>query len=49
MVRSLLLLLLLALAGCGTSQRPPPDTSSPCAVSEGSYACQVERYRNIGM
>lgn len=37
---------LLALTACaGVSQ--PSYTASPCAISEASYECQVERYRNV--
>ncbi|HEX7888396.1 MAG TPA: hypothetical protein VF522_03470 [Ramlibacter sp.] len=56
MPKSLLAVLLLALAGCGNL--PPPELQtpsqleysihSPCAVGgEHSYACQVERYNNV--
>ena len=37
--------LLLALAGCSGVPRQYP--ASPCAVSEASYACQIERYHNV--
>lgn len=40
------LLLALALAACSAAPRSY-DTSSPCAVSEASYACQVIRYHNV--
>jgi hypothetical protein len=41
---------LLALGAC--SALPPPaarpvNTTSACAASETSYACQVERYNNV--
>lgn len=37
--------LLLALAGCSPPSRT--DAPSPCAIDEGSYACQIERYHNV--
>ena len=39
-------LLFLALAGCSTAARYD-DSASPCAKSESSYECQVERYNNV--
>jgi hypothetical protein len=46
MIKSLTLIVLLALAGC--SALPPPQlVASPCATSEASYECQVERYHNV--
>ena len=43
------LVLLLALAGCSGAPRQY-DTSSPCSGgNEGSQACQVYRYQNVGM
>jgi hypothetical protein len=46
MARNLLLLMLLALAGC--SALPPTHAApSPCDAGEATYACQVERYHNI--
>jgi hypothetical protein len=41
---------LLALSGC--SGLPPARyqaAPSPCAVSEASYECQVERYQNVNV
>lgn len=46
MVRFFAVGLLLAIAGCSFTPRAI-DTSSPCFVSEASYACQVERYQNV--
>lgn len=48
MTRALLATLLLALAGCATPPRPELH-ASPCATSEASYACQVERYFNVNV
>jgi hypothetical protein len=47
MIKPVVVVLLLALAGCGgvPYQREP----SPCAVSEASYACQIERYQNVNV
>lgn len=46
MSKAISAIFLLALAGCaGLAQ--PAYTASPCAVSEASYECQVERYRNV--
>lgn len=39
-------LLLLALAGCAATAARD-DSASPCAKSESSYECQVERYNNV--
>lgn len=48
MTRVFLATLLLALAGCATLPRPELH-ASPCATSEASYACQVERYNNVSV
>jgi hypothetical protein len=45
MVKAFSVVLLLALAGC--SGVPPQYAASPCATSEASYACQIERYFNV--
>jgi hypothetical protein len=45
-----ILFILLALAACAALPAPqaqPVNTTSACAVSETSYACQVERYNNV--
>ena len=42
------LALLLALAGCAAVPRYRPEPS-PCALSEASYECQVERYQNVNV
>jgi hypothetical protein len=48
MLRSAILVLLLALAGCSPRPAPPGvHAPSPCATEEASYACQVERYHNV--
>ena len=36
-----------ALAGCAGLPSAPPQDPSPCATSEASYECQIERYRNV--
>lgn len=48
---SILVLCLFALGGCAAlpSQAPYQASVSPCAVSEASYACQVERYQNVNV
>jgi starvation-inducible outer membrane lipoprotein len=47
MARSFVIALTLLLAAC--SGMPVTIVNmSPCQVSEASYECQVERYRNIG-
>ena len=47
MVKAAVVVLLLALAGCsGVPYHPDP---SPCAASEASYECQVERYQNVNV
>ena len=45
-LKSVLLALLLAQAGC-TGIPPGTGKASPCAVSEASMECQVERYNNV--
>ena len=48
MAKSCTLVLLLALAGC--ANLPPGEAKvSPCAASEASYECQVERYYNVNV
>ena len=43
-------LVLLALSACSSLPPPRIDASpSPCAVSEASYECQVERYQNVNV
>lgn len=42
MSRVIAFLLVLALVGCTATA--PTTSSSPCAVSEASYECQIERY-----
>lgn len=37
------------LAGCAAQPPARPVAVSPCAVSEASYECQVERYHNVNM
>jgi hypothetical protein len=46
MAKALGVVLLLVLAGC-SSLPGQPMPESACAASEASYACQVERYRNV--
>lgn len=48
MTRALLAVLSLALAGCPSLPRPELQ-ASPCATSEASYECQVERYNNVNV
>jgi hypothetical protein len=48
--QAIAIVVLLALSGCaalpaGHQQAAP----SPCAVSEASYECQVERYQNVNV
>jgi hypothetical protein len=45
MARIFGIVVLLALAGC--SAVPVQRTASPCDAGEATYACQVERYKNI--
>ncbi|MBX3659457.1 MAG: hypothetical protein KIS62_13820 [Ramlibacter sp.] len=47
----LLSLMLLALqTGCSSLAPPPADGKpSPCATSEASMECQVERYHNVNV
>ena len=40
------LLMVLGLAAC-TAVPATPRPPSPCAISEASYECQVERYHNV--
>jgi hypothetical protein len=47
MAKAITVVLLLALAGC--SAVPRRQDASPCAVSEASYECQVERYQNVNV
>ena len=47
MVKAIFVVLLLAQAGCSSVPYRQQDTPSPCATSEASYECQVERYHNI--
>jgi hypothetical protein len=47
MTRSLAALaVLLALAACASVQ-PRQTVASACALGEGTYACQVERYHEV--
>ena len=48
MIRTCMLLVLAALAGCSGVPRGP-DTSSPCYANEASYECQIERYHNVSV
>ncbi len=41
-------LLLVLLAGCA-GLPPHQPSESACAAGEASYACQVERYRNVNV
>ncbi len=43
-----LVFLLSCLAGCAGSS-PAPRQLSACAISPGSFDCQVERYSRSGM
>lgn len=45
MIKSFCMVLLLTLAGCSGVPRQYP--ASPCAASEASYECQIERYHNV--
>jgi len=50
MFKSLCLVALLALSACAAMPPGPLDVSpSPCAISEASYECQVERYQNVNV
>lgn len=49
MAKSMIVVVLLALAGCANLPPPAQATVSPCAISEASYECQVERYHNINV
>jgi hypothetical protein len=46
MIKALGIVLQAALAGCAAMSKEQ-YSSSPCAVSEVSYACQVERYNSV--
>jgi hypothetical protein len=46
MRKTLAAVFMVLLAGC-SNLPPPPPSSSPCAQSETSYECQVERYNNV--
>lgn len=37
----------VAPLGACTTVAPGAQPDSPCATSEASYECQVERYRNV--
>ena len=48
MAKACMLVLLLVLAGC--ANLPASEAKvSPCAASEASYECQVERYFNVNV
>ena len=50
MFKTLCIAALLALSAC--SALPPQQyhaAPSPCAISEASYECQVERYNNVSV
>ena len=50
MTKALCTLALLALSGCaGLPPRSYQPAPSPCALSEASYECQVERYQNVNV
>ena len=50
MSKSLCAVLLLALSACsGLPPRQLDASPSPCAISEASYECQVERYQNVNV
>jgi hypothetical protein len=38
---------ILALTGCAGLPAAPPPGPSPCVLSEASYECQIERYKNV--
>ena len=46
--RALGVVILLLLAGC-SGIAPRQSAGSPCLASEASYACQLERYRNVNV
>lgn len=48
MIKALGGALVLALAACAGTP-VPPQAASPCAQSEASYDCQVERYFNVNV
>ncbi|MDB5858191.1 MAG: hypothetical protein JWQ76_1880 [Ramlibacter sp.] len=44
------IIILLALSACsGLPARQYEASPSPCAISEASYECQVERYQNVNV
>jgi hypothetical protein len=48
MIKTIGVVFLLVLAGCsGLPQYH--STASPCSAGEATYACQVERYRNVNV
>ncbi|MGZ5786653.1 MAG: hypothetical protein ACXWJM_12090 [Ramlibacter sp.] len=49
MVKAILAVWLLALAGCASVPPHAVDTRSPCYANEASYECQVERYHNVNV
>ena len=42
-------LLLLLLTACAGVPATGTATASPCAVSEASMECQIERYNNVNV
>jgi hypothetical protein len=48
MIRTCIASLVVLLAACSAPAYRPVSTS-PCAVSEASYECQVERYHNVNV
>ena len=49
MVKAICVIALIALAGCSGMAAMQRNVSSPCAISEASYECQVERYHNVNV
>ena len=47
LIRTCLLVLLLAQAGCAQLPARQARAPSPCDAGEATYACQVERYQNV--
>lgn len=47
MFKTLSAIFIFALAGCAGLPSSLPQDPSPCAISEASYECQIERYRNV--